>query len=236
MHLWCVVSWSWCCVFGAMHCQLHRAGLLPQWHIYFITRLWSITLCYRGCNRYWNIRSSISGCNQNVINIEISDVEKYYGGAGAWEWHSWDCPMSNIWESQPPPRCSLSYLWQLALILHISQIYTNTLPPKCWRTRLNFASESLGGVLLQPLWSTLLGAVRSHHRSVKYKHNQKLLSMWLSVGMNVLLQKGLTCQSYTTIITRQSVHLVKLPNPQHKRNATGFHLPDPSNPGVVCVL
>ena len=144
MHLWCIVSWSWCCVFGAMHCQLHRAGLLPQWHIYFITRLWSITLCYRGCNRYWNIRSSISGCNQNVINIEISDVEKYYGGAGAWEWHSWDCPMSNIWESQPPPRCSLSYLWQLALILHISQIYTNTLPPKCWRTRLNFASESLG--------------------------------------------------------------------------------------------
>ena len=26
----------WCCVFGAMHCQLYRAGLLPQWRIYFI--------------------------------------------------------------------------------------------------------------------------------------------------------------------------------------------------------
>ena len=26
----------WCCIFGAMHCQLYRAGLLPQWHIYFI--------------------------------------------------------------------------------------------------------------------------------------------------------------------------------------------------------
>ena len=25
-----------CCVFGAMHCQLYRAGLLPQWRIYFI--------------------------------------------------------------------------------------------------------------------------------------------------------------------------------------------------------
>ena len=28
----------WCCVFGAMHCQLYRAGLLPQWRIYFINR------------------------------------------------------------------------------------------------------------------------------------------------------------------------------------------------------
>ena len=27
----------WCCVFGAMHCQLYRAGLLPQWRIYFIS-------------------------------------------------------------------------------------------------------------------------------------------------------------------------------------------------------
>ena len=26
----------WCCVFGAMHCQLYRAGLLLQWLIYFI--------------------------------------------------------------------------------------------------------------------------------------------------------------------------------------------------------
>ena len=26
----------WCCVFGAMYCQLHRAGLLPQWRIYFM--------------------------------------------------------------------------------------------------------------------------------------------------------------------------------------------------------
>ena len=26
----------WCCVFGAMHCQLYRAGLLPQWRIYFL--------------------------------------------------------------------------------------------------------------------------------------------------------------------------------------------------------
>ena len=26
----------WCCVFGAMHCQLYRAVLLPQWRIYFI--------------------------------------------------------------------------------------------------------------------------------------------------------------------------------------------------------
>ena len=26
----------WCCVFGAMHCQLYRAGLLPQWRIYFM--------------------------------------------------------------------------------------------------------------------------------------------------------------------------------------------------------
>ena len=26
----------WCCVFGAMHCQLYRAGLLLQWRIYFI--------------------------------------------------------------------------------------------------------------------------------------------------------------------------------------------------------
>ena len=25
-----------CCVFGAMHCQLYRAGLLPQWRIYFM--------------------------------------------------------------------------------------------------------------------------------------------------------------------------------------------------------
>ena len=165
------------------------------------------------CNQYWNIRSwNIGRCRCRA------DWEQYLSVTAT------------------TPDVPLSYLWQLALILHISQIYTNTLPPKCWRTRLNFASESLGGVLLQPLWSTLLGAVRSHHRSVKYKHNQKLLSMWLSVGMNVLLQKGLTCQSYTTIITRQSVHLVKLPNPQHKRNATRFHLPDPSNPGVVCVL
>ena len=34
----------WCCVFGAMHCQLHRAGLLPQWRSYFIfnkARRWS---------------------------------------------------------------------------------------------------------------------------------------------------------------------------------------------------
>ena len=28
----------WCCVFGAMHCQLYRAGLLPQWRIYFLNR------------------------------------------------------------------------------------------------------------------------------------------------------------------------------------------------------
>ena len=26
----------WCCIFGAMHCQLYRAGLLPQWRICFI--------------------------------------------------------------------------------------------------------------------------------------------------------------------------------------------------------
>ena len=26
----------WCCVFGAMHCQLYRSGLLPQWRIYLI--------------------------------------------------------------------------------------------------------------------------------------------------------------------------------------------------------
>ena len=26
----------WCCIFGAMHCQLYPAGLLPQWRIYFI--------------------------------------------------------------------------------------------------------------------------------------------------------------------------------------------------------
>ena len=26
----------WCCIFGAMHCQLDRADLLPQWRIYFI--------------------------------------------------------------------------------------------------------------------------------------------------------------------------------------------------------
>ena len=26
----------WCCVFGAMHCQLYRSGLLPQWHIFFM--------------------------------------------------------------------------------------------------------------------------------------------------------------------------------------------------------
>ena len=26
----------WCCIFGAMHCQLYRAGLLPQWRIYFM--------------------------------------------------------------------------------------------------------------------------------------------------------------------------------------------------------
>ena len=26
----------WCCVFCAMHCQLHHTVLLPQWHIYFI--------------------------------------------------------------------------------------------------------------------------------------------------------------------------------------------------------
>ena len=28
----------WWCVFGSMHCQLYRAGLLPQWRIYFILR------------------------------------------------------------------------------------------------------------------------------------------------------------------------------------------------------
>ena len=26
----------WCCVFGAMQCQLYRAGLLPQWRIFFM--------------------------------------------------------------------------------------------------------------------------------------------------------------------------------------------------------
>ena len=26
----------WCCVFGARHCQLYRAGLLPQWRIYYL--------------------------------------------------------------------------------------------------------------------------------------------------------------------------------------------------------
>ena len=31
----------WCCVFGAMHCQLHRTGLLPQWRIYFIIFIYS---------------------------------------------------------------------------------------------------------------------------------------------------------------------------------------------------
>ena len=36
-----------CCVFGAMHCQLHRAGLLPQWHIFFIycKYLWNLSFC-----------------------------------------------------------------------------------------------------------------------------------------------------------------------------------------------
>ena len=34
----------WCCVFGAMHCQLYCAGLLLQWRIYFIylTFCWGI--------------------------------------------------------------------------------------------------------------------------------------------------------------------------------------------------
>ena len=26
----------WCCIFGAMHCQLYCTGLLPQWRIYFM--------------------------------------------------------------------------------------------------------------------------------------------------------------------------------------------------------
>ena len=26
----------WCCIFDAMHCQLHCSALLPQWRIYFI--------------------------------------------------------------------------------------------------------------------------------------------------------------------------------------------------------
>ena len=29
-------TYFWCCVFGDMHCQLYRAGLLPQWRIYFM--------------------------------------------------------------------------------------------------------------------------------------------------------------------------------------------------------
>ena len=35
VHCFCVlgVIYYWCCVFGAIHCQLYRAGLLPQWRI-----------------------------------------------------------------------------------------------------------------------------------------------------------------------------------------------------------
>ena len=33
----------WCCIFGAMHCQLYRAGLLPQWRIYGINKPWKMS-------------------------------------------------------------------------------------------------------------------------------------------------------------------------------------------------
>ena len=38
MHCFLVLGaiYFWCCVFGVMHCQLYRAGLLPQWRICFI--------------------------------------------------------------------------------------------------------------------------------------------------------------------------------------------------------
>ena len=44
----------WCCVFGTMACQLHRAGLLPQWRIYFIG--------------YFQIRD-LEQANLSIVNV-----------------------------------------------------------------------------------------------------------------------------------------------------------------------
>ena len=57
----------WCCVFGAMHCQLYRAGLLPQWRIYFMRsffwlfswqvmfHVWTERLLYHFLEKYYEI-------------------------------------------------------------------------------------------------------------------------------------------------------------------------------------